>query len=299
MEERPTDPEVMLPHAPVATAIDRPLLVRAAGLTDIGQKRSTNEDQFLIAEIGRALRIQQSSLPQPRTVFGDQRAHLLVVADGMGGHQAGEQASALAVQTIEDFILNTFTFVLRLQGENVVQEFHDALKAADARVFEEAARRPELAGMGTTLTLAYTVSSCLFVVHAGDSRCYLRRDQQLFQLTNDHTLVNQMVRNGVLPAADARKHHLRNIITNAVGGSEKGIQVEVHKATLEPGDVVLLCSDGLTEMVPDVQLGEVLKDEPDPAAACRQLVDLANQAGGRDNITAIVARFDAVQLDDQ
>ena len=137
------------------------------------------------------------------------------------------------------------------------------------------------------------------MVHAGDSRCYLRRDQQLFQLTNDHTLVNQMVRNGVLPAADARKHHLRNIITNAVGGSEKGIQVEVHKATLEPGDVVLLCSDGLTEMVPDVQLGEVLKDEPDPAAACRQLVDLANQAGGRDNITAIVARFDAVQLDDQ
>jgi PPM family protein phosphatase len=214
----------------------------------------------------------------------------------MGGHRAGEQASALAVTTIREFLLNTFKWIFRLQGETVLTEFQDALRAADERIFAEAARHPEWQGMGTTLTMAYAVNSTLYVIHVGDSRCYLFREGELLQLTQDHTLVGEMVRNGVLPAAEAAQHYMRNIITNAVGGNERGIQVEIHKVALEPGDSVLLCSDGLTEMVPDDHIAVTLA-ENDPETACRTLVDAANAAGGRDNITAIVARFDPLDAD--
>ena len=295
--EQPTQPEVpVLRPTPAPLDTGRRLNLTSFGLTDVGRSRKTNEDQFVVAELTRALHLVQSSVQQPRTLLSENRAHLLMVADGMGGHRAGEQASALAVVTVEDFILNTFRWVFRLQGE-VAAEFQEALRAADARIFEEAGRHPELAGMGTTLTLAYTVNSLLYVIHVGDSRCYLYRDGVLHQLTRDHTLVDEMVRSGAIEPEAAARHHLRNVITNAVGGSEPGIEVEIHRLQLEPGDVTLLCSDGLTEMLPDAELAEILASQPTPEAASRELVARANERGGQDNITAIVARFDPASVD--
>src|SRR4051812_9121856 len=133
-----TDPDRTPIVSPPARGIDRALTVRAYGLTDRGQLRARNEDNFLVAELTRAMRVLGASLAQPSTLFADERATLLVVADGMGGHRAGEEASALAVATLEDFLLNAFQFVVRLHGDAVVNEFQDALRAADARIFDRA-----------------------------------------------------------------------------------------------------------------------------------------------------------------
>jgi protein phosphatase len=292
--ERPTPPEPDLERAQAPPDIGRPLVVHSFGLTDVGRVRGNNEDHFAIADLSHALRIVQSSFPQPSTRFGDTSAHMFMVADGIGGHRAGEQASALALETVEGFILRTLQWVPRPHGEELLAELNEALKAADARVFSEAARSSELVGMGTTLTLAYAVGSLLYVVHVGDSRCYLLRDGRLHQLTRDHTLVQEMVRSGMLEPEQAAHHHLRNIITNAVGGADLGVEVERHQLALEPEDIMLLCSDGLTEMLSDGEIAAVLRAAPSPEAACRMLIAAANAAGGRDNITAVVVRFDAV-----
>lgn len=268
------------------------LTVRSFGLTDRGRVRESNEDQFVNARLSRALQLQQSSLQQPATLIGEQHGHLFVVADGMGGHAGGEHASALALITIEEFLLNTLKWFFELQGDRFLTEFQEALRAADARVFAEASRNPALQGMATTLTMGYSSHSVLYVVHAGDSRCYLLRGGLLHQITRDHTLVEEMIRGGALSVEDAAHSPFGNVVTNFVGGSEPGLKPEVHKLTLEPDDVALFCSDGLTSMVPAEEIAGVLQAETDPEVACRRLVDLANAAGGRDNITTVVARFE-------
>jgi len=257
--------------------------------------RESNEDHFLIAQLTKAMRIHQSSLPQPRTQYGDERGYIFLVADGMGGHQAGEQASALALGTIEVFLLNTFKWFFRLKGseeQSVLLDFQNALREADQRVYETAVQNPALHGMGTTLTMGYALQNHLFVVHVGDSRCYLLRGGALHQLTTDHTVVGELVRRGHLSPEEAAQHRLRHVITNAVGGHELGIHAEVHKVELEPGDRMLLCSDGLTEMIPDERINAVLQEEAEPQQACERLVAEAKAQGGKDNITVIVARFD-------
>jgi protein phosphatase len=275
-------------------AVRRSMVVRSYGLTDVGKRRRQNEDQFLIAELTKALRVRQSSLAQPKTQYSDERGYLFIVADGMGGHQAGEQASALAVGTIEEFVLNTLKWFFHLRSDeeqNVLAEFQAALRQADEKIFEQATRHPELRGMGTTLTMAYSSDSQLFVVHVGDSRCYLHRNGQLYRLTHDHTLVEEMLRHHALTPEQAARHYLRHVITNCVGGDRLGLQVEVHRVELVPGDTILLCSDGLTEMLPDTRIGEVLAANPDPRVVCEALVEEANARGGRDNITVVVSRY--------
>lgn len=268
------------------------LTVHSFGMTDIGRTRATNQDHFLVAKLSRAIQLEHSSLAQAKTLFGDQHGHLFLVADGMGGHAAGEQASSLVLMTIEAFILNSLKWFFSLHGENILAEFQEALRAADARVFEESSRHPELKGMGTTLTMGYSNHGALYVIHVGDSRCYLLRRGTLTQLTRDHTLVAEMVRDGLMSQDEVASSPIRNVITNAVGGDGPGLKVEVHKVPIEPGDVVLFCSDGLTGMVADARIAEILGREWEPEAACKRLVEQANEMGGRDNITAIVARFD-------
>lgn len=273
-----------------------PLAVRSFGLTDVGIVRPENEDQFLIAVLRKALRVEQSSLPQAKTQYGDEEGRLFLVADGLGGHRAGEQASALAVQSIEAFALNTLKWFLRLrgsEGKDVLSEFRDALGRADAKVIEEAAEHPELRGMATTVTLAYSLGDRLFVVHAGDSRCYLFRGGELHRLTQDHTLVQELVRRGQLSQEQAARHQLRHVVTNVVGGTHPGVQADAHKVDLEAGDRVLLCTDGLTEMLADDEIAAVLQAEPEPRGACERLVAQANERGGKDNVTVLVARYEA------
>jgi protein phosphatase len=272
------------------------LVMQSYGLSDTGRQRSNNEDHFLVAELAKALRVRHSNLLPAQTQYSGERGYLLIVADGMGGHQAGDQASAVAVETIDEFVLNTFKWFFHLKGpdeENVLTSFQNALHQADARILEMAARHPALYGMGTTLTMAYCVGNEAFIAHVGDSRCYLFRDGRLQLWTRDHTLVAEMVRRGGLAPEDAARHRLRHVILNAVGGNTPGMDIEIHRFDLHPGDTLLLCTDGLTEMVPDDRIAKALAASDDLRTVCERLVAAANEAGGKDNITVIVARFDA------
>ena len=280
---------------PVAT--HSAVSVRSFGLTDKGKVRSTNEDHFLIAELARTLWVRQTSLPQQATQYGRNRGHILLVADGMGGHKAGGVASALSVATIENFVLHILKRFSNLQASDeqaVVKELQSALRQADARIFEEAAHHPQLLGMGTTLTMAFISGWKLFIMHAGDSRCYLLRGGKLRQLTRDHTVAAELARQGVIRPEDVSHHKFRHVVTSVLGGGESGVQVEVQRADLESGDVLLLCSDGLTEMLADERIAAVLNAEGDLEQAARQLVTEANEHGGKDNITAVVARIEGV-----
>lgn len=289
----PRDPAATDPEMPAA--VGGGLRVRSHGRTDPGRARDRNEDQFLVASLARALQARQCSIPQPEVQYSSPQGHLFLVADGVGGHAAGEKASAIAVNTIESFVLDTLRWCATLrsdEGTALPADFQRALQEADAALFQEARERPELRGMGTTLTLAFQLHRELFIAHVGDSRCYLLRNGMLHRLTRDHTLVEQMVQAGALSPQEATRHQLRHVITNVVGGSDKGVSVELHKLPLEAGDTLLVCSDGLTEMVPDGEVLDILKAEPDPQRACDRLVEQANANGGKDNITVIVARFE-------
>jgi protein phosphatase len=148
--------------------------------------------------------------------------------------------------------------------------------------------------MGTTLTVAYVSDNVLYVAHAGDSRCYLYRGGKLERLTRDHTFVETLVSQGVLDPEQAAHHNMRNVLTNAVGGNSTGVEPEVHKHLIAPGDLVLLCSDGLSEMLSDQDIaGQLAVPGATPEASCRALVDAANARGGTDNITVVLARFEA------
>jgi protein phosphatase len=278
----------------------RPLTVKSFGVTDKGKVRTTNEDQFLIAELIHAIRIGQTSLPEPKLQVGDERAHLFLVADGMGGHRAGERASGLAVAAIEQFTLNSFRWFFgsdSRDAERVLAQFQAAIRHADARILEEAAEHPELSGMGTTVTMAFHLGAQLCVIHVGDSRAYLYRDHELFQLTEDHTVVADMVRSGSLRPDQVADHRLRHTITNVVGGPELGVNVEARALEVQSGDRLLLCSDGLTEMVANEAIAATLDTESAPEAAAMRLLARANEGDASDNITLIVARFDAADLD--
>jgi len=273
-----------------------PLTVRTCGLTHPGKVRENNEDNFVIAELSKLMRVLHTSLPQSPLQRAAELGYLFIVADGMGGNLAGEQASNLTVQTLEQFILNALHWFFRLrgpEGEKVLAEFQAAVRLADSRLLAEASAHPEWHGMGTTLTMAYAFGHELFVAHVGDSRCYLYRGGELYQVTHDHTLIQELVRRGSLSPEEAEQHPYRHVITNCVGGNDKGVHVEVHRLGLAPGDKLLLCSDGLTEMVKDDRLRAVLAEEEDLQRACEQLVAEANANGGKDNVTVLLGRFDA------
>jgi serine/threonine protein phosphatase PrpC len=284
----------------VLTTTDRPLTVKAFGITDCGKVRTANEDQFLIAELTKSMRVWQTSLPEPKLQVAEERAHLFLVADGMGGHRAGERASASVVAAIEQFTLNTFKWFFDSDpsgAERVLAQFQSAVSQADARILEEAADHPELSGMGTTVTMAFHLGAQLCVVHVGDSRAYMHRDGELHQLTDDHTLMADMVRSGALRQDQVSGHRLRHVITNVVGGQELGVRVEARAFEVQSGDRLLLCSDGLTEMVTNEAILAALEAEPAPEGAARKLLAQANDDGGRDNITLVIVRFDAADSD--
>ena len=274
------------------------LAVKAFGITDPGKVRASNEDQFVISELSKRMRVWQTSLPGSKLQVGEDRAHLFLVADGMGGHHAGERASAIAVAAIEQFTLNTFRWFFASDSpgaQKVLAQFQSALSEADTKIAEEAADNPELKGMGTTLTMAFQLDAQVCLVHVGDSRAYLYRAGQLHQLTKDHTVVAELVRAGALQQDQVASHPLRHVITNAVGGPNVGVKVESRAFEVQAGDRLMLCSDGLTEMVKSEAITAVLDAEPEPEAAAKALLAQANDAGGRDNITIVIVRFDPVE----
>jgi len=264
--------------------------------THPGKKRENNEDHFLVARLAKSMQVCKSSLPDDgECYFSDEEAYLLVVADGMGGAAAGERASALAVGSLETFVLNTFKWFLHLGGREqsvLFEELRKGIERADRSVFERAQADPRLVGMGTTVTMAYSVGTDLFIAHAGDTRAYLFHEGTLDQVTHDHTLVQLLINSGGISPEQARRDARRNIVTNVIGGPSEGVQAEIHRLHVSDGDVLLICSDGLSEPVGDPAIAETLSRTPDPEAAAARLIELALDRGGPDNVTVILARYD-------
>jgi PPM family protein phosphatase len=265
-----------------------------AGKTDVGRVRKNNEDQFLIADLSKQLRVTQTSLTTslPGWTAGA-TGHLFVVADGMGGIAGGEIASGLAVETISWYVAKTMPWFFRYQDgreKELEAELVQAVKAVEQTV-SDAAAGSNFRRMGTTLTLAYLLWPRVYVVHAGDSRCYLHRGGKLKRMTTDHTVAQRAVDEGLMTEAQAEESILGNTLWNVIGGGTEGVSPDVYHGTLQPGDEILLCTDGLTRRLSDKTICGILKRSSSAEVAAGALVLAANEAGGEDNITVIVARL--------
>lgn len=275
---------------------EREQAIWACGLTDVGRKRRDNQDQFLIAELRKSMLVHSTSLPLggDSQLYGGSRGQLLAVADGMGGHAAGQRASSVALEQLISQLLNQVHWFLQIDHdaeEDYTESLKLLLQQAHERILNESRLHHSQRGMGTTLTMAHIVWPRLYVVHAGDSRCYLIREGICEQLTTDHTLARQLVESGGLLPEEEATSRWSHVLWNVLGGSgEQALIAEVSQTDLSAGDTVLLCSDGLSRYVSAEQICEVVhRGGPDVSKICHQLVDLANEAGGEDNITVIVS----------
>ena len=278
-------------------------LETAYGKTHVGMKRKTNQDQFLIAQLNKSMLVSSTSLPldtQSR-LFGTEQGQLLLVADGMGGHAGGEKASALAVEHLIGRLLNSVHWFFQVDydcEEDFIEALKGLLQDAHARILAESAENSENEGMGTTLTMAHLVWPRMYVVHAGDSRCYLIRDGEADQLTTDHTLARQLVESGGLKPEEEATSKWSNVLWNVLGGHGEGkLIAEVRRTDLKAGDTIVLCSDGLHRYVSTEQLAKIVVDLKDPRTICDHLIQLACDAGGEDNVTVIVSRPEEKEKD--
>ncbi len=248
--------------------------ITSCGITDVGVKRTNNEDNYLVNdELG-----------------------LFVVCDGMGGHAGGEFASAIAVNTMEEVLARMETTpeieAAREEGEIEVmrERVRWAVRLAGKRIHAKAQAEPDYNGMGTTAVALVLEGRNAFVAHVGDSRGYLIRDGRIEQLTEDHSLVNEKIRQGLITVEEARNHRLKNVITRSLGYNED-VEVEIQVRAVRKGDRFLLCSDGLSNLVETGEIGEAVR-QMTPQEAGRHLIQLACSRGGDDNITAVIARVD-------
>lgn len=269
--------------------------VDIAALTHRGLLRENNEDQFHVARMSRALETVTTSLPADEVPGrAEEVNHVMIVADGMGGHAAGELASRLAIRSLVDIALDGPDWILKLDAsvaEEIQERARRFIRQIGAVVFKEGSAHPGRRGMGTTLTMARSLGRHLMIVHVGDSRAYLFRAGQLHRLTKDHTYAQMLVDTGRLQSSDVGASGVGHILTNAIGGSSEHVDVDVDVVRLEQHDRLLLCSDGLSDLVAEDVMAEELADKAGSEAACARLVRLALDRGGRDNITVIVAGY--------
>lgn len=251
--------------------------ISCQAVTDVGRKRKGNEDSLL-------------ANPEQK---------LFVVADGMGGHAAGEVASKIAVESINEFVCLTsadeditWPFGLDQTISFDGNRLKSAIQYANRKVLEGTRERKEYMGMATTVVAMLVDGTSVNLAHVGDSRGYLMRNAELRQLTSDHSWVNEQIESGAISADQARSHPLRNVVTRALGGKpELQVDLLVHK--IEPQDMLLLCSDGLTGMLPDDEIARVIRESgSDLEHIANALVAAANERGGEDNITVLLVRFE-------
>ncbi|MCA9127925.1 MAG: serine/threonine-protein phosphatase [Planctomycetales bacterium] len=275
------------------------------GLTDVGRKRKNNEDQFLIADVSKSMRVHQTSLAldHQTRLFGDTKGKLLLVADGMGGHEAGERASQVVIDGIVDHTLNRlswFMFNDCLTDDEFEEQLKQGLVECQRRIDREVEAIPSRRGMGSTLTLCYIVWPRMFLVHVGDSRCYLLRGGVLQQLTRDHTLaeLSEAIRRkaedtgeGLDDMPDESLGPMAHVLWNAIGGAEQDPHPDAQALNLEIGDTLLLCTDGLNKHLSKRQITEILSLPIKTDEKCQVLVEAANDAGGTDNITVVISSF--------
>lgn len=290
-----TNPESLDDVVPPARVV-----ADVSALSHEGRVREQNEDSYAVFRMGRFLErvssnVSEDTLPSHREDSG----WLMAVADGLGGHSAGEVASRTALASMLQLITRSPRWALRLDDPTTreadiqgllerttryLQGVHDAVRA-------RAAADEQLEGMGTTLTVAYSVGNDLFVVHVGDSRAYLLRDGRLRRITRDHTLAQSYADQGLIPQAEVESHELGHVLTRAMGAGDAHPEGEIHHLDVQHGDRLLLCSDGLTRCVPESEIASLLSSLANSDEACRALVERALALGGGDNITAIVARY--------
>ncbi|MDH3296608.1 MAG: protein phosphatase 2C domain-containing protein [Acidimicrobiia bacterium] len=265
-----------------------------AGRTDIGKIRLDNQDQFLVADLNRSMTIHSSSLPveDETQLYSNMAGQLLVVCDGISGAPAGRVASQIGVGTVARYVLNAMPWFLSLNhdhDDDQEEELLAALLEVESAVEDEAAANPEFEGMGTTLTMAYIVWPRLYVVNIGDSRCYLLRGGGLEQLTHDQTVAQGLIERGTLTSDQAVGSPLAHVLVSSIGQGLSYFHPDVYKTELEDSDRILICTDGLTNLVDDVRIAELLGAADSPETACETLIDEANDLGGHDNITVAVA----------
>jgi len=257
--------------------------IEAAGITDTGLKRSNNEDSYCLR--------------------GDLR--LYAVADGMGGHSSGEVASRLAIETLAEFIGNPENKNVPVQCETCgdVKQAESGIKidadenllvsgirTANRRIYEEAQEDPRLRGMGTTIVTAYIPENEVILAHVGDSRAYLIREKTINQITEDHSLMNNLIKTGKLSIDEAASFPYRNVILRALG-MEDYLKIDVTRFTPSAGDILLLCTDGLTGMLKDSEIRKAVTQSDSLKEAAARLVELALENGGEDNITSVLVKF--------
>jgi protein phosphatase len=265
--------------------------MRAHGATHPGMSRSSNEDQFVLATLTGALCVSQSSSGSGRIRCCESKGHLLIVADGMGGKGRGEAASRLTVTSLQAEALRSLAWLL--QDLFVIDELKSAVRHVEQVLSRTPGDASAASPVGATVTMGYVVGDTLYLAHVGQGRCYLWRAGALLQLTRDHTVHKQQPGAvAALRGEGATPSSRRSFVTNAIGAGLPGVSVEVHEVPLRPGDLVLMCTDGLTEMVSEKQISATLAADSEPARLSSRLIETANEAGGLDNVTVVVARFE-------
>jgi len=271
-------------------------MIDCFGLTDIGRVRERNEDQFLIADMIKPVAIRHtiSSHGDDTDVQGILNANLLLVADGVGGNAGGERASRLAVEGIVEYLHNNRQRLFgneESRGGQICEYLKSALAWAQERIQREAEASPEVARMGTTLTLAYLDWPTAYVAHVGDSRAYIYRRAELLQVTHDQTFAQMLADAGAIEANQVEHHPFRNVLGSLLNCDPRQLTPCVYEKRLAPGDQLLLCTDGLTKHVSAPQIAEILDSTYSAEDACHELIAAANTAGGTDNTTVVLARF--------
>ncbi|SES66188.1 protein phosphatase [Natronincola peptidivorans] len=240
--------------------------MKAAAITDVGRVREINEDNYCIYENGVAL---------------------YMVADGMGGHKSGEIASSIAIDSIKNHIIRYLTD--EFEEPAIKGVIFEAFNRANQEIYDKSANNFDCEGMGTTVTMALIIQGKLFIGHVGDSRAYLLRNSELEQITQDHSLVAELVRNGSITEREALKHPQKNIITRCLG-TDESVKADIFSLDFVEGDMLILCTDGLTNFVDKEEIKRAILEKEDCMEGCSYLVSLANQRGGYDNITVVIIK---------
>ncbi len=270
--------------------------VDTGGLTDPGLVRAENQDQFFIGELSRSVKLHSASLgiAPETTLTGDPIGQILMVADGMGGHRAGAEASGLAIRYFMTAILNRLQWNSLLadgQQDHLLDDLREMLSEAHREIRRRSEASESLSGMGTTFTMAYVVWPRIVVVHAGDTRCYVFSKGRLSLLTRDHTVANEMMRNGKLNPNNNERSPWANVLVNALGAGAEGVQGDLTSYPLAPDDIVMMCSDGLNKHVDDETIERVLAQGGTMQSICEVLIELAKKGGGTDNITVVASQW--------
>ncbi len=271
---------------------DSDIVVHVFGRTDVGRTREHNEDAFVVADLTTNNATLQ---PEVRTHRLGERGTMFMVADGMGGAAAGEIASAMATEVVLAEMRRRWMDGSDLSADGFASAIKGSTETANTRIHQYALEHPEHRGMGTTATIAGILGDALYVSQVGDSRAYLVRDGVASQITKDQSLIQKLVEAGELTPEEAEQSERRNIILQALG-PEANIKVDLTVQQIRKGDTLVLCSDGLSGQVRTEEIADCVNHQPDLVQLCKQLIDMANTAGGPDNITVVAARFEGAGL---